>query len=95
MNYYEILEIKNDATKEEIKKKYHLLSKKYHPDKNNGIDEHFKKIKEAYDILYDDEMRKKYDIQLLFGDINFTEEDIELLDKYYKKLINSQEFKLL
>lgn len=95
MNYYEILEIKNDATKEEIKKKYHLLSKKYHPDKNNGKDEHFKKIKEAYDILYDDEMRKKYDIQLLFGDINFTEEDIELLDKYYKKLINSQEFKLL
>lgn len=95
MNYYEILEIDSKATKEEIKKKYYLLSKKYHPDKNNGEDEHFKKIKEAYDILYDDEERKKYDIQLLFGDINFTEEDIELLDRYYKRLINSNEFKLL
>lgn len=95
MNYYEILEIDSNATKEEIKKKYYLLSKKYHPDKNNGEDKHFKKIKEAYDILYDDEERKKYDIQLLFGDINFTEEDIELLDRYYKRLINSNEFKLL
>jgi curved DNA-binding protein CbpA len=95
MNYYEILEIDIKATKEEIKKKYYSLSKKYHPDKNNGEDKHFKKIKEAYDILYDDEERKKYDIQLLFGDINFTEEDIELLDRYYKRLINSNEFKLL
>lgn len=95
MNYYEILEIDSKATKEEIKKKYYSLSKKYHPDKNNGEDKHFKKIKEAYDMLYDDEERKKYDIQLLFGDINFTEEDIELLDRYYKRLINSNEFKLL
>ena len=95
MNYYDLLEISSEATKEEIKKQYHSLSKKYHPDKNNGEDTQFKKIKEAFDVLYDDEERKKYDIQLLFGDIQFTEEDIILLDRYYNKLINSNEFKLM
>ena len=75
MNYYDLLELSSEATKEEIKKQYHSLSKKYHPDKNNGEDTQFKKIKEAFDVLYDDEERKKYDIQLLFGDIQFTEED--------------------
>ena len=79
MNYYDLLELSSEATKEEIKKQYHSLSKKYHPDKNNGEDTQFKKIKEAFDVLYDDEERKKYDIQLLFGDIQFTEEDIVLL----------------
>jgi len=95
MNYYDLLELSSEATKEEIKKQYHSLSKKYHPDKNNGEDTQFKKIKEAFDVLYDDEERKKYDIQLLFGDIQFTEEDIVLLDRYYNKLINSNEFKLM
>lgn len=95
MNYYELLEISPEATKEELKKQYHFLSRKYHPDKNNGEDNHFKKIKEAYDVLYDDTERKKYDIQLLFGDIQFTEEDIILLNDYYNKLINSNEFKLM
>ena len=43
-DYYQILELKEDCQKDEIKKNYHKLSKKYHPDKYNGKDEHFKKI---------------------------------------------------
>lgn len=95
MNYYEILELSPGSTKEEIKKKYYTLCRRYHPDKNNGKDKIFKKINEAYDILYNDEERKKYDIRLLFGEIEFTEEDIIILDHYYNKLINSNEFKLM
>ena len=52
MNYYDLLELSSEATKEEIKKQYHSLSKKYHPDKNNGEDTQFKKIKEAYNIAH-------------------------------------------
>ena len=61
MDYYKILELNETCTKEEIKKKYYELSKKYHPDKNNGDDEKFKMINEAYETLSDDELREKYD----------------------------------
>ena len=54
MDYYDLLELNDNCTKEEIKKQYHKLSKKYHPDKNNGNDTQFKEIKEAFDILYDE-----------------------------------------
>ena len=95
MDYYEILELNKDCSKEEIKKQYRLLSLKYHPDKNGGEDDQFKKINEAYEILYDDEKRKRYNIQRLFKNIEFTEEDHQLLDKYYQQFINSNEFKLM
>lgn len=50
---YKILEINNNASKEEIKKAYHKLALKYHPDKNQDKDaeEKFKQINNAYDIL--------------------------------------------
>ena len=95
MDYYKILELEDNCTKEEIKKKYYSLSLRYHPDKNNGDDEQFKKIHEAYETLYDNEKRKRYNIQRIFKDIQFTEEDHQLLEKYYYQLINSNEFKLM
>ena len=95
MNYYEILELKKNCKKCEIKKKYHELSLKYHPDKNNGEDEKFKKINEAYEILYDDTSREKYDIKMYFKGVNFTDEDYELMKTYYYQFINSNEFKLM
>lgn len=95
MDYYQILELDETCSKDEIKKKYRSLSLKYHPDKNNGEDSHFKKINEAYETLSDEEKRKKYNIQRLFKNIEFTEEDHHLLDKYYQQLIHSNEFKLM
>lgn len=65
-SYYEILGINKNASKDEIKKAYRKLAKKYHPDRLNENErkegeEKFKKIGEAYEILSDDEKRKIYD----------------------------------
>ena len=64
MDYYRILEIKEDADFSDIKKKYRNLAIKYHPDKNPGDDEavkKFREITEAYEILGDEKKRKEYD----------------------------------
>jgi molecular chaperone DnaJ len=62
-DYYEILEIQKNASKDEIKNTYRKLALKYHPDRNKspGSEERFKEISEAYAVLSDDEKRKKYD----------------------------------
>ncbi|MBN2570888.1 MAG: molecular chaperone DnaJ [Ignavibacteriales bacterium] len=63
-DYYEVLEVGKSATKEEIRKAYRKLAMKYHPDKNPGdaeSDKKFKEATEAYEILSDDEKRKRYD----------------------------------
>ena len=63
---YKSLEIPENASQEEIKKSYRKLSLKHHPDKNNGSDERFKEISEAYQILSDENERKKYDMKKQF-----------------------------
>lgn len=63
-DYYESLGIAKDASQEEIKKAYRKLAKKYHPDlnpDNKEAQERFKQINEAYEVLGDEEKRKKYD----------------------------------
>ncbi len=78
-DYYEILGIKKDSNKEEIKKAYKKLAKQYHPDlnKNHGDGEKFKEISEAYAVLSDENKKQQYD---QFGhngfDQRFSQEDI-------------------
>ena len=62
MSLYDILEIKPNATKIEIKKAYIKLAKLYHPDKNINKDstEKFKTIQSAYEILINDASRLEY-----------------------------------
>ena len=65
-NLYEVLEVKETASQEEIKKAYRKLSLMYHPDRNNNSPDStnkFQKISSAYDIIGDEEKRKQYDMQ--------------------------------
>ena len=66
-DYYYILGVGRDASKDEIKKVYRKLSIKFHPDQNNGdkfFEERFKDILEAYETLSNDVKRKIYDERL-------------------------------
>ncbi|MCA9486599.1 molecular chaperone DnaJ [Candidatus Woesearchaeota archaeon] len=62
-DYYAILGIEKGASKEEVKKAYKRLAKKYHPDisKESDAENKFKDVNEAAGVLLDDEKRKRYD----------------------------------
>lgn len=60
-DYYKTLGVEKKASKEEVKKAFHKLAHKYHPDKQGGDEAKFKEINEAYQILSDDNKRAQYD----------------------------------
>lgn len=62
-DYYEILGVTRNSDKEEIKRAYRRLARKYHPDVNKepGAEERFKEINRAYEVLSEPEMRARYD----------------------------------
>jgi molecular chaperone DnaJ len=78
-DYYEVLGVSRDASKDEIKDAYRKLAMQYHPDRNKSPDaeEKFKEISEAYAVLSDDEKRQQYDMLGHAGfDQRYTPEDI-------------------
>ena len=63
-DYYEVLGVSRNATKEELKKAYRKLAMQYHPDRNPGdqqAEEKFKEAAEAYEILSHDDKKARYD----------------------------------
>ncbi len=64
-DYYDVLGIPRDASKEDVKKAYRRLAKQYHPDMNRDdpkeAEEKFKEISEAYEVLMDPQKRSAYD----------------------------------
>jgi len=60
-DYYNTLGVEKGASKEEIKKAFHKLAHKYHPDKQGGDEARFKEVNEAYQILSDEKKRAQYD----------------------------------
>jgi molecular chaperone DnaJ len=63
-DYYAILGVDKKADGGTIKKKYRQLARELHPDKTKGdkkLEDRFKEVSEAYDILSDDKKRAEYD----------------------------------
>lgn len=82
-NYYDILGVSKDASKDDIRKAFKKLSVKYHPDKHindseedkQKAEDKFKEINEAYEVLSDDQKRQEYDNPMsgfgnMFGGFN-------------------------
>ena len=84
-DYYEILGVPRNASKEDVKKAFRSLALKYHPDRNKSPDaeEKVKEISEAYAVLSDDEKRRIYD--------NYGEEGIR--GKYTQEDIFNTRFR--
>jgi len=70
VDYYKILGIGRSATEKELKRAYHKMAVQYHPDKYAAkseadaaeADKKFKEIARAYEVLGDEELRRKYDL---------------------------------
>lgn len=78
-DYYEVLGLQKNATKEQIKAAYRKLALQHHPDRNksSGAEEKFKELSEAYAVLSDDNKRAEYDKYGHAGfDNRYTREDI-------------------
>jgi molecular chaperone DnaJ len=83
-DYYEVLEVSRNASPEELRRAYRRLAKRHHPDvsKDDGSEERFKEINEAYAVLSDEQRRAAYDrfghsgVQGVPGDFGMSFGDI-------------------
>ena len=64
VDYYEILQVGQNADLETIERVFRLLAKRYHPDNSeSGNDERFREVHDAFEVLADSELRAEYDVQ--------------------------------
>ena len=91
-NYYEVLKVKNTASSDEIKKAYHRLASKYHPDKHPDnqkyAEDMMKDVNVAHEVLLDPESRRKYDESLR---PNFTNQNVYEPQTFYSNEENNGE----
>lgn len=92
-DYYKILEVNENASKEIIEKTYKILIKKYHPDvheenEKNKMDMKIKEINEAYKVLSNDFLREQYDNE-------WNKERAEYFRKKYGNNIKSNESEVI
>lgn len=82
MDYYQVLGIERNATKEQIKRAYLLKAKECHPDKGGDADQ-FQKIQKAYEVLYGETSRYFYDTT----GSEISKDDIEYANNQLSSLI--------
>ena len=64
IDYYEILQVGQNADLETIERVFRLLAKRYHPDNlESGDNERFREVHDAFEVLADPELRAEYDVQ--------------------------------
>ena len=97
MNLYELLEIdENNFDMNILKKQYHKMCLKYHPDKG-GCSNKFKLIQEAYEVLSDDNKRILYNNYKRFSFLkgyDFTDDEFQEINSYYEDLLKNENVRL-
>lgn len=105
-DYYDILNLTKEATTNDIKRQYHRLAKRYHPDKNNDKNacQNFQRLSEAYQTLSNPKRRAIYDLnQTLqftkkwreYLDIELSDEELLILYEYYESFSKRLEIRFL
>ena len=71
-DYYQLLGVNKNAVSKDIRKAFKQLALKLHPDKNSEKEAHakFLRVNEAYEVLKDEQQRKKYDLIGADGIVN-------------------------
>jgi DnaJ-class molecular chaperone len=93
-DYYNTFGLTLEASEQDIKKAYRKLAMQYHPDRNGGnpeSEERIKEINEAYQVLGDEEKRKRYDLQYrqplenhMFFSEDVSDDFVAVLQKFYQ-----------
>ena len=98
-DYFKILGISKNATKEEIKNAFRKLARKFHPDLHPNdlkAELNFKEINEAYEILSDEDKKKSYEqfLNYWLKDRDLKSKDLKnkIYDQNFDKYINFEDF---
>lgn len=94
LNALRLMELENNYNKDDLKKNYQKLAKRYHPDKTNGDkdkEERFKQISEAYQFLLDYKKPNVINIEDLLKNFNFNNKVANEKNNFYP-LPNQQHF---